>query len=391
MSDCKKMQGQSGNTPPQPATDGAFPAPASALPTPVDLAAAYAGATLLVTGAGGTIGAELCRQLLDCRPRCLILLEQSEAALYTIEKELHRICAATGRLTEIRPVLGSAGDRRAVDAVLTGAATGVIFHAAAFKHVHLVEQNPAAGVENNIFTTRTLAEAAQSAGVPHFVLVSTDKAVRPTGVMGATKRLAEIVVQDLARRSVTTRFAIVRFGNVFGSSGSVVPLFREQIEQGGPVTLTDEAATRYFMSLVEAARLVLTIGALREPPGSGADVFVQDMGRPVRIRDLALAMIRAAGHSHRTPQNPAGDIAIKMIGLRPGEKLHEDLLAGPARPAAFHPLVLRAAEPGLSEFETAQALKALRLALGAGDPGDLRDLLLRWAAPSQADPLRAEA
>lgn len=344
-------------------------------------AARYRDATIMVTGAGGTIGAELSRQIVACNPSRIILFEQSEAALYTIDKDLRLICARAGLKSSILPLLGSVGDRRLVESALSRNQTDAIFHSAAFKHVHLVEANPTAGIENNILATRVLAEAATGSGVSRFILVSTDKAVRPTGVMGATKRLAEIAVQDLASRSQSTHFSIVRFGNVLGSSGSVVPLFQEQISSGGPVTLTDEAATRYFMTLTEAAQLLLIVGANPDAARPRADVFVLDMGAPVRILDLAIRMIANSGRSLRSSQNPAGDVEIQVIGLRPGEKLHEELLIGPAQRSGFHPHILRAEEPGLTEFETAQALKALRSAVASNDPEEVRKQLFRWVEP----------
>lgn len=351
----------------------------------------YGNAAVMVTGAGGTIGSELSRQIIACNPAQIILFEQSEAALYTIDKDLRRICARAGLKTRILPLLGSVGDRRLVENALSRNPPDAIFHSAAFKHVHLVESNPAAGVENNVFATRILAEAAAASGVSRFILVSTDKAVRPSGVMGATKRLAELAVQDLASRSQSTRFSIVRFGNVLGSSGSVVPLFQEQISNGGPVTLTDEAATRYFMTLAEAAQLLLIVGANPDTLRPRADVFVLDMGAPVRILDLATRMIASSGRSLRSRNNPAGELEIKIIGLRPGEKLHEELLIGPALRSGFHPLVLRAEEPGLTEFETAQALRALRTAVASNDPDELRNQLFRWVEPQLHDMACAKA
>jgi FlaA1/EpsC-like NDP-sugar epimerase len=327
-------------------------------------AGAYAGRVVLVTGAGGSVGSELCRQLVDMRPRRLVLVEISEVALYAIDRELADRASAFG--VEVVPVLGSVADARLCRTVLRDHGVEVVLHAAAYKHVPLVEANPLAGLANNVLGTRTLAEAAHEAGVKRFVLVSSDKAVRPKGVMGASKRLAELVVQDLARRSRGTLFSMVRFGNVLGSSGSVVPLFRDQIARGGPVTLTHPEVTRYFMTLHEAARLVLLAGSF--VGSDGGDVFVLDMGRPMRIRDLAERMIAAAGCTLRSPANPAGDIEIAITGLRPGEKLHEELLIGEGLLTTPHPKILRAREDGLSELRMAAALRGLREAMAAGDP-----------------------
>jgi FlaA1/EpsC-like NDP-sugar epimerase len=252
----------------------------------------------------------------------------------------------------------------------------VVLHAAAYKHVPLVEANPIAGLANNVLGTRTLADAAHEAQVKRFVLVSTDKAVRPTNVMGASKRLAELVIQDLAKRSRGTVFSMVRFGNVLGSSGSVIPLFKEQIERGGPVTLTHEDVTRYFMTINEASRLVLLAGSFADPNrNSGGEVYVLDMGKPVRIRDLAEQMIEAAGYTVRDEVNPEGDIEITVIGLRPGEKLHEELLIGEGLLTTPHPKILRAEEGSLTELQMAAALRALRTAVAAGDAAAARAVI----------------
>lgn len=356
-----------------------------------DGSAAYRGRSVMITGAGGTIGGELCRLVLDCRPHCLVLFEMSEAALYAIDREL-RALAGKGA-TRIVPVLGSVGDSRAVRQVLADHSVEIVLHAAAYKHVPLVEGNPVAGLANNVLGTRTLAETCVRAGVGRFLLISTDKAVRPANVMGASKRLAEIAVQDLARRRPATRFAIVRFGNVLGSSGSVIPLFREQIRQGGPVTLTHAEVTRYFMTIDEAARLVLLAGSFRDPVDlPEADVFVLDMGKPVRIRDLALRLIEAAGCTLRDEGNPAGDIEIRVTGLRPGEKLHEELLIGaPGLRGTPHPKILRAPEdtpPGLAVDE---ALRELERLAAAGDGAQAAALAMRIARGGMAAPGRTAA
>ncbi len=336
----------------------------------------YRGKTILVSGAGGSIGSELCRQLLLCRPARLVLFEMSEAALYTVDMELRTL--AEDSKTEITPVLGSTTDPRMARKVLGEHRPDVVFHAAAYKHVPLVEANPLAGLANNVLGTRTIAEAAREAGVDRFILISSDKAVRPTNVMGASKRLAELVVQDLAMRSDSTSFSMVRFGNVIGSSGSVVPLFHDQISKGGPVTLTHEDVTRYFMTIREAVQLVLLAGSFERGRGEGGDVFVLDMGKPVKIRDLALQMIEASGYTLRDKNNPDGDIEIVSIGLRPGEKMHEELLIGEGLLTTPHPKILRAKEAWLSEIEVAGALRALRQAVAAGDEGAAREVVSRW-------------
>ena len=336
----------------------------------------YLGRRILVTGAGGSVGSELCRQLLPMRPGCIVLFEVSEIALYTIEREMRD--AAKGTQIQIVAVLGSVTDSRMARAAIAEHAIEIVFHAAAYKHVPLVEANPIAGLANNVLGTRTFGDAAHEAGVHKFILISTDKAVRPTNVMGASKRLAELVVQDLAKRSTGTIFSMVRFGNVLGSSGSVIPLFREQIAQGGPVTLTHEDVTRYFMTIAEAAHLLLLAGSFADGTGShGGDVFVLDMGKPVRIRDLARQMIEAAGYSCRD-DNTDGDIEIVITGLRPGEKLHEELLIGEGLLTTPHSKILRAEERSLSELEMASALRALRAAVAAGSADAALDVIYTY-------------
>ncbi|WP_428830145.1 polysaccharide biosynthesis protein [Cereibacter changlensis] len=340
-------------------------------------AEAYVGRSILVTGAGGSVGSELCRQLLLIRPARIVLFDVSEIALYTIDRELSERAEGTG--VEIVAVLGSVMESRLVRMVMAEHRIEVVFHAAAYKHVPLVEANPIAGLANNVLGTRTLADAAHEAGVARFILISTDKAVRPTNIMGASKRLAELVVQDMARRSAGTVFSMVRFGNVLGSSGSVIPLFKEQIARGGPVTLTHEDVTRYFMTISEAARLVLLAGSFAHGGDTaGGDVFVLDMGQPVRIRDLARQMIEAAGYSVRSPGNPAGDIEIVVTGLRPGEKLHEELLIGEGLLTTPHAKILRAREDSLSELEMASALRALRAAVAVGNAEAARQVIHAW-------------
>ncbi len=342
---------------------------------PPDGLAAYSGRNILVTGAGGTIGSELCRQLLGYGPRKLVLFEMSEVALYDIERELRE--RPDAGQTTIVALLASVTDSRATRSAMADHGIEVVLHAAAYKHVPLVEANPIAGLSNNVLGTRTLADAADEAGVERFILISTDKAVRPTNIMGASKRLAELVIQDLAKRSRRTVFSMVRFGNVLGSSGSVVPLFKEQIARGGPITLTHDDVTRYFMTIAEAVKLVLLAGSFSHAGGqaggqSGGDVFVLDMGKPMRIRDLAEQMVHAAGYTVRDSGHPDGDIEIKMIGLRPGEKLHEELLIGEGLLTTPHSKILRAREASLSELDMAKALQSLRNAMATGDAAAAR-------------------
>lgn len=337
-------------------------------------AEAYAGRVVLVSGAGGSVGSELCRQVLTMRPRRLVLFEMSEIALYLVDRELREL--AEGSDVEIVPVLGSTTDSRLSRIVMKDHGVEVVLHAAAYKHVPLVEANPLAGLANNVLGTRTLADAAIEAQVKRFVLVSTDKAVHPTSVMGASKRLAELVIQDMAKRSAGTEFSIVRFGNVLGSSGSVVPLFKEQIERGGPVTLTHEDVTRFFMTITEAAKLVLLAGSFEDPSRDCAgEVYVLDMGKPMRIRDLAVQMIESAGYSVRDEFNPGGDIEIVTVGLRPGEKLHEELLIGEGLLTTPHPKILRAEEASLSELQMAAGLRALHAAIAKGDAEAARKVI----------------
>nr|WP_245624135.1 nucleoside-diphosphate sugar epimerase/dehydratase [Jannaschia donghaensis] len=333
----------------------------------------YLGKCVMVSGAGGSIGSELCRQLIDCRPRRLILFELSEIALFTVHQEL--LNTARELEVELVPVLGSVTDPRHVRQVLSDHGVEVILHAAAYKHVTLVQQNPLAGLANNVLGTHTLASAAVQAGVGRFILISSDKAVRPRGVMGASKRLAELVVQDMASRVPEGGpvLSMVRFGNVLGSSGSVVPIFTDQIQRGGPVTVTHPHVTRYFMTIAEAARLVLRAGTMAE----GGEVFVLDMGDPVRIIDLAIQAIEQAGYSAQTEANPGGDIAIEFVGLRDGEKLHEELFFdGTERPTADKK-IFRLRERGLSEFEVAELLRALRHAMASGAPQGALDAIAR--------------
>jgi FlaA1/EpsC-like NDP-sugar epimerase len=293
--------------------------------------------SVMVTGAGGSIGAELCRQIAENKPKRLILYERSELALYTIESELR---SQFGDSLEIFSILGSVTRKRRVLAVIKALFVETIYHAAAYKHVPLVEYNPIEGVRNNVFGTLKTAEAAVEGGVETFVLISTDKAVRPTNVMGASKRMAELVLQALSDKGEKTRFTMVRFGNVLGSSGSVVPHFRKQIKDGGPVTVTHPDVVRFFMTIPEAVQLVIQAGAM----GAGGDVFVLDMGEPVRIIDLARNLIRLCGYTVRDSENPNGDVSIEFTGLRPGEKLYEELLVGDNVVGTTHPMIMSAEE-----------------------------------------------
>lgn len=299
-----------------------------------------AGKVVMVSGAGGSIGSELCRQILRLRPSRLVLMDLSEFALYSIEQELAGLCVRLDVKVELVPLLGSVMHQHRVELSMRGFGVQTVYHAAAYKHVPLVEHNPVEGIRNNSIGTRRMAEAAIAAGVETFVLISTDKAVRPTNVMGASKRLAELVLQALARKGGKTRFCMVRFGNVLGSSGSVVPLFRRQIAAGGPITLTHAEITRYFMTIPEAAQLVIQAGSM----GLGGEVFVLDMGKPVKILDLARRMVHLSGLEIRDELHPEGDIAIEIVGLRPGEKLYEELLIGENVEGTSHPLIMRAYE-----------------------------------------------
>ncbi|HQZ13644.1 MAG TPA: nucleoside-diphosphate sugar epimerase/dehydratase [Devosia sp.] len=334
------------------------------------------GRTIMVTGAGGSIGSELCRIIAAWRPKKLVLFEANEFALYQIERQLG--ADATFALV---PVLGSVTDGPLVARAIATHGVEAIFHAAAHKHVPLVEANVLEGVRNNVFGTRTIAEAALAGGVKDFVLISTDKAVRPTNVMGATKRWAELIVREIGDRPEAKRngqrFAAVRFGNVLGSNGSVVPLFREQIAAGGPVTLTDERMTRYFMSIHEAAELIVQAGTLSQ----GGDLFLLDMGQPVKIRDLAENMIRLAGLSVRSAGNPEGDIAIEVTGIRPAEKLYEELFYDPAHSErTSHRKIMRAHLGAPLDTDLTMSLAALRAGLERADEDDVRRLLFEVIA-----------
>ncbi|WP_372997130.1 polysaccharide biosynthesis protein [Marinobacter sp.] len=310
---------------------------------------------VMVTGAGGSIGSELCRQIIQHRPSKLVLFEQSEFSLYAIERELQAINQIEALGVEIHPLLGSVTHRRRCETAMRSFGIETVYHAAAYKHVPLVEHNIIEGVQNNVFGTFHVAEAAIAAGVKRFVLISTDKAVRPTNVMGASKRLAELVLQGLAQRQSDTIFSMVRFGNVLGSSGSVVPLFRDQIRDGGPVTVTHPDIIRYFMTIPEASQLVLQAGSM----GQGGEVFVLDMGEPVKIADLARKMIHLMGLMEKTDDRPDGDIEIVFSGLRPGEKLYEELLIGDNPQGTAHPRIMMAREVSMDWEDVEQTLNRL--------------------------------
>jgi UDP-N-acetylglucosamine 4,6-dehydratase len=334
---------------------------------------------VMITGAGGSIGSELTRQLLELGPKTLILFDLSEVALYEIEMEIEELKWRQAKEpeeppladTKIVPVLGSVLDRKLVARIISIYDVEVIYHAAAYKHVPLVEVNPFTGLQNNTFGTLTLAEVAKAARVERFVLVSSDKAVRPTNVMGASKRLAELILQALAEPHGTTLFTMVRFGNVLDSSGSVVRRFRNQIQAGGPVTVTHPEIIRYFMSIPEAAQLVIQAGAM----ASGGEVFVLDMGTPVKIDDLARTMVRLSGLEVRDDDNPEGDIAIEYIGLRRGEKLYEELLIGENTTGTSHPRIFKNSEPVLAYAELVAALERLDDAIQRQDEADLQEML----------------
>lgn len=345
----------------------------SVAPDPYLISMCITDKAVMVTGAGGSIGSELCRQIMHLKPARLLLLEVSEFALYSIEQELQSLQRALGITVELVPFLGSVLDKEKCTKILQIFSVDTVYHAAAYKHVPLVEHNPIEGIRNNVFGTWNLAQAAMETGVTCFVLISTDKAVRPTNVMGATKRLAELILQAFSRQSSKTRFCMVRFGNVLGSSGSVVPLFRKQIVAGGPITVTHPEITRYFMTIPEAAQLVLQAGAM----GEGGDVFVLDMGEPVKIMDLAKRMVHLSGFEVKTDATPDGTIEIQHIGLRPGEKLFEELLIGLNVEGTEHPLIMRAQEAEVAWNVLEQLLRKLESAINRFDYEEVRSLLLQ--------------
>lgn len=340
---------------------------------------------VMVTGAGGSIGSELCRQILGCGPRTLVLFEHSEFNLYNIQIELERRIARESHSVQLLPILGSVRNPTQLVDVMRTWGVDTVYHAAAYKHVPIVEHNISEGVLNNVMGTLYTAQAAVQAGVENFVLISTDKAVRPTNVMGSTKRLAEMTLQALSRESAPvmfgddesvhrvnkTRFTMVRFGNVLGSSGSVIPLFREQIKRGGPVTVTHPNITRYFMTIPEAAQLVIQAGSM----GLGGDVFVLDMGQPVKIAELAEKMVHLSGLTVRSDKNLSGDIAIEFTGLRPGEKLYEELLIGDNVSPTEHSMIMRADEEHLPWDAFKHVLSELFIAVEKDDYVRVRQLL----------------
>jgi FlaA1/EpsC-like NDP-sugar epimerase len=350
-------------------------------PRPKLFGSCIRGKCVLVTGAGGSIGSELCRQIIRLDPTRLVLFEMSELALYNIQRELEEVAAHERLTAEIVPLLGNAHHRHRVREVLSTFGVQTIYHAAAYKHVPIVEHNVVEGIHNNVISTWYTAEAALETGVETFVLISTDKAVNPANVMGATKRLAELVLQALQERTTHTRFCMVRFGNVLASSGSVVPLFQEQIRRGGPVTVTHPDVIRYFMTIPEAAQLVLQAGSMAK----GGDVFVLDMGRPVRIDDLARRLISLMGLTVRDAANPDGDIEIEYTGLRTAEKLFEELLIGTNVTGTDHPMIMRAIEHHLPWTRMQQMLNEQLVALASFDCHRAVALLAESVAEYQAE------
>jgi FlaA1/EpsC-like NDP-sugar epimerase len=344
------------------------------------LTANVRGKVVMITGAGGSIGSELTRQLLRLGPKTLVLFELSEVALYEISLEIEELKrrllkeedVGGSTPTDVTGVLGSVLDRKLITRTIQELGVEVIYHAAAYKHVPIVEMNPFAGLQNNTFGTLVVADVAKELGVERFVLVSTDKAVRPTNIMGASKRLAEQILQALAQeRGTRTIFTMVRFGNVLDSSGSVVQLFRSQIRNGGPVTVTDPEVIRYFMSIPEAAQLVIQAGTM----ATGGEVFVLEMGTPVKIDDLARTMVRLSGLEIRDDKHPDGDIAIEYVGLRPGEKLYEELLIGENTTGTSHPRIFKNSEPIVPYDELAAVLERLEDAIHRMDEVEMQDVL----------------
>lgn len=317
-----------------------------------------------VTGAGGSIGSELCRQILIIKPKQLLLIDQSEFGLYQIKQDLQSLIAANGLKTALFPLLMSVRDTQKLSEVLNAFKPDTIYHAAAYKHVPIVERNPIEGIQNNVFGTINLANLAIEYGVKNFVLISTDKAVRPTNIMGTSKRISEMYLQAKAVEQHHTKFCMVRFGNVLDSSGSVVPKFRKQIETGGPVTLTDPRVTRYFMTIPEAAQLVIQAGAMSQV---GGEVFLLDMGEPVKIQDLAIRMIELSGLTVKSNLNPDGDIEIINVGLRPGEKLYEELLIGENAQPTSHPKIMMALEKFTPYACLAKELDLLSMLISSND------------------------
>lgn len=341
------------------------------------------GKVVMVSGAGGSIGSELCRHIVRLKPVRLVMFDQSEFGLYRIERQLQAIVKDESLDVELVAIMGSVQNQVRIDSILRSFEVQTLYHAAAYKHVPMVEHNMIEGIRNNLFGTLRLAEAAIEASVETFVLISTDKAVRPTNVMGASKRMAELVLQGLDQTQKSTRFCMVRFGNVLGSSGSVVPLFRSQITSGGPVTVTHEEITRYFMTIPEAVQLVLQASSM----GQGGEVFILDMGESVRIADLAKRMIHLMGHSVRSAENPEGDIEITYSGLRPGEKLYEELLIGDNPLGTEHPQIMKAQESYLPWRDLKIILDEIDQACLAYDCQQVRKLLM--SAPTSYEPSTA--
>ena len=344
-------------------------------PVPLDYALidqVISSQIILVTGAGGSIGSELCRQLLQARPSTLLLIDNSELNLYSIHRDLTLRSARISSATRIVPLLCDVTNRERISEIVRTFRPQVIYHAAAYKHVPMVEQNPAEGIRNNVFGTRSIAEVARQHGVGSVVLVSTDKAVRPTNIMGASKRLCEMILQALAAEpGHSTCFSMVRFGNVLGSSGSVVPLFRNQIKSGGPLTITHEEITRYFMTIPEAAQLVIQAGAM----ASSGDLFLLEMGEPVKIVDLARNMIELSGLTLRSSENPDGDIEISFTGLRPGEKLYEELLIGNHSLPSANPRIFKTREHFIPWSALQAELDQLAAAINSNDARSIKSLL----------------
>jgi FlaA1/EpsC-like NDP-sugar epimerase len=344
------------------------------MPNHILLAMNVRSKVVMVTGAGGSIGSELCRQILSVGPSKLLLIEQSEFALYGIHQELEDKLSNRGIV--LVPLLASVQDKERMREIISTWHPDTVYHAAAYKHVPLVEHNPAEGIKNNVLGTLRTAQAAIENGVSDFVLISTDKAVRPTNIMGASKRLTEMALQALAATSPITKFSMVRFGNVLGSSGSVVPKFRQQIRDGGPITLTHPEVTRFFMTIPEAAQLVIQAGAMAK----GGDVFVLDMGQSVKIMDLARRMIELSGLTVRDEEHPDGDIEIETTGLRPGEKLYEELLIGDNPRPTSHPRIMKANEEFLPWPVLEEKLSSLEMALSVNDVSVVRLMMEKLVA-----------
>lgn len=346
----------------------------SIMPSHILLSMNLSSKVVMVTGAGGSIGSELCRQIISVRPSKLLLIDQSEFALYSIHQELKEKLA--GLEITIVPLLASVQDKERMHEIMSTWKPDTVYHAAAYKHVPLVEHNPTEGIKNNLFGTLRTAQAAAENSVSDFVLISTDKAVRPTNIMGASKRLAEMTLQALAAKTSRTKFSMVRFGNVLDSSGSVVPKFRQQIRDGGPITLTHTEITRYFMTIPEASQLVIQAGAMAK----GGDVFLLDMGQPVKIIDLAYRMIELSGLMVKDQRNPNGNIEIEITGLRPGEKLYEELLIGDNPKPTSHSRIMKAHEEFIPWTELEDKLKSLELALNVNDIDVIRLMMKKLVA-----------